>query len=77
MTANALSAPVEAARFSGDQDSVVELVRDLLRERHDEGPTETVVALLCQRDDTAPLPTELRIEGRAELIGPLVAALAV
>jgi DNA-binding HxlR family transcriptional regulator len=42
-----------------------------------EGPTQAVVALLCRPDDAAPLPAELHVEGRTELIGPLIAALQV
>ncbi len=40
-----------------------------------EGSTDAVVALLCQPGDTTPLAMELSVDGQAELLGPLVAAL--
>ena len=42
-----------------------------------EGPTDAVVALLCEPDDADPLSPEMRVEGRTELLGPLIAALRV
>ncbi len=39
------------------------------------GPTNAVVAMLCEPDGIDPLPSDVRIEGHIELVGPLVAAL--
>ena len=40
-----------------------------------EGPTHAVVALLSETDDGDPLSPEVRVEGRTDLLGPLVATL--
>jgi DNA-binding HxlR family transcriptional regulator len=40
-----------------------------------DGPTDAVVALLSQADDVDQPSPELRVEGRTELLAPLVAAL--
>jgi DNA-binding HxlR family transcriptional regulator len=42
-----------------------------------EGPTDAVVALLCEPDVVDPLPPNMSVEGRVELLGPLIAALRV
>lgn len=42
-----------------------------------EGPTEAVVTLLSEPDDIDPLSPDVHVEGRVELLGPLVAALRV